>query len=53
MRMKDGNYHVQYTFQDLGPNSTQMTYYEWVKEGTIEDPFTIETLNKLKQVIEN
>lgn len=49
----DENYSVKYTYNKLGENKTEMTYFEWVKKGEIQNPFTQEILNKLKSAIEN
>src|SRR5687768_7196039 len=48
---KDGNYHVRYTFTPLADNACQMEYFEWVEGGELEDPFTMDILQKLKVVI--
>lgn len=48
----DGNYHVRYTFAPAGDHATDFEYYEWVDMGDISDPFTLETLEKLKEQIE-
>lgn len=50
---KDGNYHVRYTHRTIDTTSSELTYYEWVDRGNIEEPFTMEILEKLKQLVEN
>lgn len=52
MVQKDGNYHVKYTLTPISDNSTNFEYYEWVEDGELQEPFTIDILEKLKQVIE-
>ena len=49
-KTEDGNYHVRYTFTQLNPNMTQLTY---VETGDWIEPFTQEILEKLKSAIEN
>ena len=52
MQSAEGNYSVKYSFKNIDDNSTEFEYYEWVENGTLEDPFTTETLQTLKSVIE-
>jgi uncharacterized protein YndB with AHSA1/START domain len=47
------NYHCRYSFTSTGDTSTEFTYYEWMDKGELAEPFTLETLKKLKQVMEN
>ncbi|KKR80212.1 MAG: hypothetical protein UU73_C0005G0032 [Candidatus Daviesbacteria bacterium GW2011_GWA1_41_61] len=52
MVQKDGNYHVKYTLTPISDNSTNFEYYEWMENGELQEPFTTDILEKLKQVIE-
>lgn len=49
---KDSDYHVRYIFSEVVPNTTQIEYHEWVDNGELEVPFTIEELNELKAALE-
>ncbi len=50
---KNSSYHVKYTFTSLSPTETELEYFEWVDGGELADPFTIDTLQKLKNLMEN
>ena len=50
---KDGRYHVRYTHTPIDEHSMKLEYYEWVDEGELEDPYTMEILGKLKAAIES
>ena len=50
---RDGNYCVRYTYNELGENNkTEMEYFEWVKKGELNQPFTQGILDELKREIE-
>ncbi len=47
------NYHVRYSYTVIGDTQTELEYYEWVKTGELQNPFTQAILENLKQVMEN
>ena len=50
---EDKNYHCRYILKIVDKNISEFEYYEWVDQGTIDNPFTQDTLEKLKSVVEN
>ncbi len=47
-----GGYKVEYVYTAKAPDVTELVYTEWDENGEIENPLTMETLNKLKTLIE-
>lgn len=52
LKSLDSNYNVDYTYEELSPTSTKLTYSEWMDNGNLENPFTIEPLMVLAKLIE-
>lgn len=48
----DGSFHCRYTFKALPGINTELRYDEWVDNGTLDDPFTLQILEKFKQIVE-
>lgn len=53
LQKKDGSYSVRYTYTSLGDNETELEYAEWVRDGELEEPFTIDVLEGLKAIMES
>lgn len=45
-------YHVRYIFTEINQTTTQIKYFEWVNKGSLEKPFTLKPLQKLKKILE-
>ncbi|MBI2066126.1 hypothetical protein HYT60_01280 [Candidatus Woesebacteria bacterium] len=48
---KDKNYHVRYTYRAINAETCELEYFEWVDRGELEEPFTLNTLKKLKSAM--
>jgi uncharacterized protein YndB with AHSA1/START domain len=46
------NYHVKYSYEKISDNQTEMEYFEWIKNGELEKPFTKDIIQNLKKVME-
>ena len=49
---KNSPYHVSYTFTSIKDGGCELEYFEWVDSGELEDPFTQNILDRLKELIE-
>lgn len=52
MKEKGGPYHVRYTFDPVSDKKTRLTYFEWVENGELKEPFSFAILEKLKGIVE-
>ena len=46
-------YRVKYSYTPISDTETELEYFEWMQEGELEYPLAIESLEKLKHVIES
>lgn len=53
MKDEDNNYHCIFSFRNLGNNSSEFEWHEWMETGELELPMTQDVLEKLKSVLEN
>ena len=53
LKQKNNTYHVRYTYDFISEKSTKLTYFEWVDDGELSNPFDLTVLEKLKVVLEN
>jgi uncharacterized protein YndB with AHSA1/START domain len=49
---RDGSYNVRYIFTPLAADKTELVYHEWTDLEELSVPFTMEPLEKLKQILE-
>jgi uncharacterized protein YndB with AHSA1/START domain len=53
LKQENSQYSVRYTYERISDTKTKLTYHEWVENGELEGPFTQDTMEKLKKIMEN
>ena len=49
---KNSSYKVRYTYRPISDQEMELEYFEWMEEGELGSPFTMEPLEKMKTAIE-
>lgn len=52
-KLENDTFSVQYNYKMITKDSTELTYIETIKHWELTNPFTVEILNKLKELIES
>lgn len=52
LKSRDSSYVVEYSYEKIDQNSCMMTYYEFMEDNELPNPFELKTLELLKEIIE-
>ncbi len=45
-------YKVRYTYKSLDQDKTNLEYFEWMEQGELSNPFKVDVLEKLKNIMD-